>query len=119
MNTNQNTTCSKSAHSNERADNDTNPRSKPARINYEKWLAKYRPLKNHFDTNASYDGCLFETYGNEVEFVKGCHLEHVWTLVDCNGKARILEGFHSINRLGYFITEVEAPENRKFAIKAD
>jgi len=92
---------------------------KQERISYERWLAKYRPIKNHLDTNASFDGWMFETFGREVEFVRTQQAERIWTLVDCDGKSFICEGFHYVNRLGYFITEVAAPANRIFSIKAD
>jgi hypothetical protein len=76
-------------------------------------------VKNHVVSDASFDGCLFETYGEEVEFVYESDSKHVWTLLDCDGKIRIAEGRHYVNRLGYFITEVEAPAHRWFSIKAD
>jgi len=100
--------------------NDGNERLKTlARITYEKWFEKYHPIKNPLDSNASFDGCMFETYGEELEFVCAQQPLTIWTLVDCDGKDRIAEGFHYVNRLGYFITEVEAPANRYFSIKAD
>jgi hypothetical protein len=92
---------------------------KPARISYVKWLAKYRPVANPLDSKPSFDGCMFETYGEELRFVCAQHPRSIWTLLDCDGKMRIAEGLHYVNRLGYFITEVAAPENRHFSIKAD
>jgi len=92
---------------------------KRARISYEKWLEKYHPVKNPFDTNAPYDGCMFETFGKEVEFVRSQPNEKVWTLAECDGRTFICEGFHFVNRIGYFITEVSYPSNFIFCIKAD
>jgi len=102
---------------------DTNPRTARqktlARITYERWLLKYRPIRNPFDSNASFDGCMFETYGADLQFVCAQHPRRIWTLVQCDGELRICEGFHFVNRIGYFITEVAAPEGRYFSIKAD
>jgi hypothetical protein len=35
----------------------------------DEWYATYKPIKNHLDKNASWNGEMFETYGEEVEFV--------------------------------------------------
>jgi hypothetical protein len=95
------------------------PDNKHTRISYEKWWDKYRPIKNHIAPDAGYDGCMFETYGEEVDYIYTCNHKHVWTLLDCDGKMRIAEGRHYVNRMGFFVTEVEAPANRWFCIKAD
>ena len=92
---------------------------KPARISYEKWFEKYRPIVNPLGSNASFDGCMFETYDEELRFVCAQHPRTIWTLLDCDGKMRIAEGLHCVNRMGIFVTEVEAPAHRYFSIKAD
>ena len=38
-------------------------------MDFEKFVNKYKPIKNHIDDNASYDGFMFETYDKELEFV--------------------------------------------------
>jgi len=92
---------------------------KPARISYENWFGKYRPIVNPLASNASFDGCMFETYDEELRFVCAQHPRTIWTLLDCDGKMRIAEGLHYVNRMGFFVTEVEAPAHRYFSIKAD
>jgi hypothetical protein len=62
---------------------------------------------------------MFEIYGAEVAFVRTQQADKTWTLVDCDGKCFICEGFHFVNRLGYFITEVPYPSNLIFCIRAD
>ena len=37
---------------------------------YFEWEEKYKPIQNHIDTNASYSGAMFETFGEEVEYVR-------------------------------------------------
>jgi len=98
---------------------DTNTASKRTRITYEKWCVKYRPVKNPFNGNASFDGYMFETYGQELWFINDQPPCKIWTLLDCDGKMRICEGKHFVNRIGYFITGVAAPASRWFSIKAD
>lgn len=91
----------------------------PARISYERWLEKYRPIPNPLDLNATFDGRMFETYGAELEFVCAQSPSTIWTLVECDGKIRICQGLHFVNRLGYFVTEIAANKDRYFSIKAD
>jgi len=71
---------------------------------------KFNPIKNMVDDNASFDGCMFETYGEELMFVQevnsGCP-KKVWTILDCDGNLYIGAGYHHINRMGYLITEEE------------
>lgn len=44
----------------------------------------------------------------------------VWTLVDGdNGHIYVTEGFHFVNRIGYFITEVAADPKDQYSIRAD
>ncbi len=71
---------------------------------------KFNPVKNHLDDNASWDGCMFETYGEEVEYVHKVNDEtprKVWTILDCDGFFYIGAGYHHVNRHGYLITEEE------------
>ena len=71
------------------------------------WTAKYKPIKNHLDDNASGDGDMFETFGEELAFVLGSDPKCIWTLVNGdNGNLYIVDGYHLVNRVNYFITEV-------------
>ena len=66
------------------------------------WEAKYKPIKNHFDGSDK-----FETYGEELAFVLGADPKCIWTLVDGDdGNLYIVDGYHLVNRVNYFITEV-------------
>lgn len=70
------------------------------------WEEKYKPIKNHLDDNASWDGTMFETYGEELAFVKAQAPNTIWTYGEEDDKFYIQAGWHYVNRLGYFITEV-------------
>ncbi len=76
---------------------------------------QFRTLPNHLNPTAPWDqgdaqGCLFETYGEEYEFIKSHDQSRVWTLVDNNdGTMNIISGLRWINRLGYLITQKPWP----------
>lgn len=92
-------------------------------LTMDEWIAKYKPITNHIDTNASFqdesgNGIMFETYGEEVEFVHNANPLCIWTYgTGDDGGSYIWNGYHYINRLGYFITEVPAPTEEECVIQ--
>lgn len=83
-------------------------------MSFEEWAATYKPILNHIDEHASFDngegGIMFETYGDEVEFVKSQSPDKIWMYGDGDdGGSYIWSGWGFVNRLGYFITEVPCP----------
>jgi hypothetical protein len=75
-------------------------------ITFEKWAEEFKPTTNHMDDNASYDGAMFETYGDELDHVRVADKFNIWTLISGdNGSTWIISGYHLVNRMGYFITE--------------
>jgi hypothetical protein len=79
-------------------------------MDLDEWAATYKPIKNHIDTNSSFDGEMFETYGEELEFVKAADEDRIWMYGDGDdGGSYIWNGWHFVNRIGYFITEVPCP----------
>ncbi len=81
------------------------------KITEEQFFDEFKPVTNHIDNNASWNGCAFETYGEEEAFVKSQPVEKVWTILSCDGKEYISQGFHHVNRFGYFVTEVASTED--------
>jgi len=71
------------------------------------WTDKYRPVLNHITNNGD---DKFETYGEELEYVRSVlaiEPERVWTLIEGDsGNLWITNGYHFVNRLNYFVTEV-------------
>lgn len=89
---------------------------KQVSISYDEFLEKYKPVKNHIDTNASYDGQMFETYGAELEHVRAvCRQDEskVWTIIDSDEEDNtvVVSGMHTVNRIGYLVTAVGCEPN--------
>jgi len=72
------------------------------------FLARFKPVPNHIDPSRGFDGCMFETFGEELAHVRAQDRNFVWTILDCDGQILIESGFHFVNRLGYLITAVPA-----------
>jgi len=93
--------------------------TKCIQITEDEFQATYPLVPNHIETNASWTygdgpGCLFETYGEELDFVRRQDPRTVWTLTDHpddENKELVQSGFHLVNRLGYLISAVPFPEN--------
>ena len=91
----------------------------PDYISEDSWYEKYTPVKNKLDNNAAFDGCMFETYDKELEYVKNSanKSKKVWTIVEGDyGTLMISAGFHFVNRQGYLITEEDYPSEAAYVI---
>jgi hypothetical protein len=69
---------------------------------WSEWADKFKPTKNKF---SKHDELMYETYGEELEYVKSIHPNFIWTLVSGDGCDLIVAGYSYVNRLGYYITE--------------
>jgi hypothetical protein len=47
---------------------------------------------------------MFETYGPELDFVQDQDNRNVWTYVDSDLGTSLLNGYYTVNRIGYFVT---------------
>jgi hypothetical protein len=92
-------------------------------MSFEEWVEAYKPIYNHIDKNASFqdesgNGLMFETYGDEVEFVKSQSPDKIWMYGDGDdGGSYIWNGWHIVNRIGYFVTEVPCPPDTTIQIQ--
>lgn len=93
------------------------PRStSPIELTEDEFDDRFPLVANHLNPTASWcvneqGGCLFETYGEELEFVRNQNPLTVWTLVDGDdGDQYLLSGFHFVNRIGYLISRVPVAE---------
>jgi len=75
-------------------------------ITFEKFIEMFNPEINKFDTKASFDGYMFETFGEEFDYVKDNQEKYkdIWTFIEEDGEMLIVYGLRKVNRLGYFIT---------------
>jgi hypothetical protein len=77
-------------------------------MTYDYWETNFKPIKNTISKYADDDLIHFETYGDEVEFVKAQHAinpKTIWTEVDGDSGTYIVAGWHFVNRIHYYITE--------------
>lgn len=80
--------------------------------------AQYPLIRNHINPYASWafgdepnSGCLFETYGKELEFVRQQNPRTIWTLIDGDDSDQyVVSGYHLVNRIGYLISKAPLPE---------
>lgn len=77
-------------------------------MSYEAWVETYKPEENHIVAeDREYDGRMFETFGPEVEYVKTVPDSRIWTIIQADdGGLYITNGYHFVNRIGYFVTGV-------------
>jgi hypothetical protein len=83
-------------------------------LTIDEFYAAYLPQKNDFDDNASWNGCMLETYGDDYEYVKTVHAlapDRLWTIIDGGDHPILTNGFHYVNRIGYVVTVRPAPED--------
>jgi hypothetical protein len=87
----------------------------PLEITEDEFDTRYPLVANHLNPNASWGfgdrpGCLFETYGEELTFVRSQDPRTIWTLVDGDdGDQYVLSGYHLVNRIGYLISTIPFP----------
>ena len=87
-------------------------------MDFDEWCATYKPIPNNIVEDSSFDGAMFETYGDEVAFVKKADPAYIWMYGDGDdGGTYIWNGWHIVNRIGYFITEVPCPPDTDMQVK--
>lgn len=73
----------------------------------DEWYETYKPIQNHLDDNASWNGTMFETYGGELDFVNGELNQNIWTWSDGDdGGTYLSSGQSYVNTLGYLVCTV-------------
>ena len=74
-------------------------------MKWSEWVEKYKPIKNHItkypDPNAEFE--MFETYGDEWEFVKSQDPKYVWTEIQGEMSMLLVAGIAYVNRLNYYV----------------
>lgn len=93
-------------------------------INEDTFIERFGVRPNHLDGNASFDfgdgGCLYETYGPELAYVRAQNPNTVWTVVDGDeGQIVIVSGFHFVNRIGYLVTSYPFEDDVMYSVTFD
>ena len=70
-------------------------------ITYEEWVEKYKPKLNEDG-----DPHMYETYSPYIDAIMDIPDTYIWTWVDGGDYSGYSAGFHRVNRMGYFVTEV-------------
>jgi hypothetical protein len=88
----------------------------------DEWFEQFKPIPNYLDDNASFHdgehGYMFETYGEELEFVRAQDSNRIWTYIDGDdGGTYIVDGRATVNRIGYFVTAVPYDDKQDYQIK--
>ena len=83
---------------------------------------RYTLLPNHLNPNAGWSygdgpGCLFETYGPELEFVRRQDPRTVWTLVDGDDGQYLVSGYRLVNRIGYLVSTIPVPDGTDIRVR--
>jgi len=85
-------------------------------ITEDEFERQYPLVSNHLNLHASWAcgdsgrGCLFETFGEELAFVRQHAPATIWTLIDGeDGELYVVSGFRFVNRLGYLLSAVPVP----------
>ncbi len=88
----------------------------------EEFDTEFPLVENHLNPHASWainddQGCLFETYGEEFEFVRQQDPARIWTITDGDdGNLYVVNGLHFVNRVGYLISRDAVPDGIAFEV---
>lgn len=88
----------------------------------EQFDEQFTLVENHIDDNASWSGAMFETFGEELEYVrmKAQKGNNVWTILEGDDDTMfIVNGIHFVNRIGYLITREEWEGETEVEIEFD
>jgi hypothetical protein len=88
--------------------------SKQVSLTWEEFDEQFKVMPNHLVSTP--DQQMFETYGEEVDYVKSIPQNRIWTYTDVGSGTGIYNGWHFVNRLGYFITELPAEEDTDYEV---
>lgn len=93
------------------------------KMTFDEWEEAHIPVVNHLSDASSFDdgngGVMFETYGNELDHVlkvANTSPRNVWTYIDGDESPCIVNGYHLVNRIGYFITKHPATDGLNYEI---
>jgi hypothetical protein len=81
------------------------------RLTWEEWVEQYKPRTDEFG-----DPKMFDTHGEEGKSAASTPNDLVWTYLEGDTGTLITEGYHYVNRLGYYLTEKPSLPNTSYEI---
>ena len=73
-------------------------------MTWQEFADNFKPLKR---TMSNGDEVYpYETYGEELDFVRSQPAENIWTEIDGEGGCFIISGYRLVNRIQYYVCEV-------------
>ena len=78
------------------------------------WYDKYKPI-NKIKENTF----LYETYGEDLDYINIISGEYIWTLIDTDNGLYLVNGRHFVNRINYIICEIPHNINERIEYKYD
>jgi hypothetical protein len=90
------------------------PETKYVSLTWSEWVEQFKPIKNHFSNDP--DEFMFETYGEELDFVRSQDPNTIWTYADGDMCSYVSSGYHFVNRIGYHLTSVPFDPDTEYEI---
>ena len=91
--------------------------------NSDKFYNKYKPIYNHIENPEYQEGqteaneigfpMYFETYGEDLEYVKKQNPNLIWTMIEGDEGMYITQGFRLVNRFVYLIASKPFKDGNK------
>ena len=90
-------------------------------LSCEEWEAKYKPLPNTTTPREEWNGWMYETYGADetsIQLLNHIEPNRIWTvLTGLETGDTIAQGYHHVNQLCYFVTELPFnPEDETYVL---
>lgn len=89
----------------------------------DEFVDSFQPVPNHLLATAGFDfgrgGCLFEASDPDLAFIRSQPMANVWTVIDGDECLEITDGMHTVNRLGYLLTERPCPPDTMVSVPLD
>lgn len=92
-------------------------------ITEDEFIERFGPIRNPVNSMAGFDfgdgGCLFESAGPDLEFIRAQPMDQVWTVIEGDDGLEITDGIHVVNRLGYLVTAQSCPPDTMVTVSLD
>lgn len=79
---------------------------------------KFELVQNPYN-DAGWNGCFFETYGQELEYVRKYDPAHIWTYIDGEEGSVVVSGYRFVDRINYLISVEPIPDGIDYEVELD